>query len=149
MKRFIALLAALIVFTGSAFAESIGTVDYDKLLRSYNKFVAFNDDAKIKQQNAEKMKAEFVKQLREAKTSQSNNPVAYDQLEKDLSKKYETEINSLRDWYQARATELDKELTLAIENVAKTKKLSTVVRGEVVLMGGQDITGDVLLQLNK
>lgn len=149
MKRFLALLVALVIFTGNAFADQIGTVDYDKLIRTYNKAMTFSDDSKIKQQNIEKMRAEFVKQLREAKTSQSNNPVAYEQLEKDLQKKLDTEVNSFRDWYAARSTELDKELTTAIESVAKQKKLDVVVAKQFVLMGGQDITNDVLSVLNR
>ena len=149
MKRFLALLVALVIFSGNAFADQIGTVDYDKLIRTYNKAMSFSDDSKIKQQNIEKMRAEFVKQLREAKTSQSNNPVAFEQLEKDLQEKLDSEVNAYRDWASERSVTLDKELTTAIESVARQKKLDVVVAKQFVLLGGQDITNDVLSVLNR
>ena len=134
--------------TVAAYADSIGTVDYDKVFHTYNKALSFSDDSKIKQENIQQMQAEYVKQLREAKASQSNNPVAYEQLEKDLQGKLDTEVNAYRDWYSARSAELDKDLDTAIQSVAHDKKLDVVVAKQVVLLGGEDITNDVLSILN-
>ncbi len=151
MKRILSLVFALAITmmtTVSAFADGIGTVDYEKLIRSYNKAQLFTDDSKIKEQELEKMRAEFVKQLREAKTSQANNPVALDQLEKDLQEKLSAKINETRDWMASKSRELETAMMNAIETTAQKKNLNVVIAKQTVFVGGTDITNDVLTILN-
>ena len=151
MKRALSVLMALAVAmltTVAAYAENIGTVDYEKLIRAYNKAQLFSDDSKIKEQELEKMRAEFVKQLREAKTAQGNNPVALDQMEKDLQGKLNTKLNETRDWMASKSKELETEMMHAIESVSQKKGLTMVIAKQTVFVGGTDITNDVLGILN-
>lgn len=150
-KSFLAGLLAVLTLAGTAlvtYAEAIGVVDYEKLIRSYNKAQTFNDDREIREQELEKMRAEFVKQLREAKTSQSNNPVAVDQLEKQLQDKMNAKVSETRDWMTSKSNELEKEMNSAISTVATARKLDLVIAKQTVLHGGTDITNDVLAKLN-
>lgn len=152
MKKLLSALITLSVLATTmtaAFAEGIGTIDYEKVLTSYNKAIAFNDDRQIRQTEIENMKAEFLKQLREAKKNQANNPVAYEQLQKDLQTKLNAKQNEASDWVISRAKTLEKEITTAIDTVAANKHLDTVVESRVVFHGGTDITNEVITQLNK
>ncbi len=152
MKRLITLILSLLVVavTGmKAFAaDTIGTVDYDKLVRSYNKAQSFSDDMKSKEAELEKMRADYVKQIREAKTKQPNNPVAVDQLQKGLEDKLQTQLNQYRSYQESQAKTLETEMTNAIEGVAKSKNLSVILAKQTVFVGGLDITNDVLSRLN-
>jgi outer membrane protein len=145
-----AALAAITVasFAANAFAEAVGTVDYEKLLGSFNKAQSFNDDVKIRQRDLEKLQAEYAKQLRESKTNQPNNPVAQDQLEKDLANKFSVKMNETRDWVMAKQKELANEVNNAINTVAASKKVDIVIDKQAVYHGGVDITNDVLVKLN-
>src|SRR5690348_5363298 len=126
MKRLITLvLSVLVIAVGgmrAAFAaDTIGTVDYDKLVRSYNKAQAFQDDMKSKQADLEKMRADFIKQIREAKTKQPNNPVAVEQLQKSLEEKLESKVNEYSNLQESQAKSLENEMNNTIETVAKSK----------------------------
>lgn len=149
--RVLPLAMGLLIGLGSlsaVFADAIGTVDYEKLLQSYNKAQSFSDDSKIKERDLEKMRAEYVKQLRETKSKQPNNPVALDQMEKDLQDKLNSKINETRDWMAAKSKELETEMNTAISSVAAAKKLDIVIAKQFVFHGGQDITTDVIGRLN-
>jgi len=153
MKRLLTLaLSALFILVGGMraahAADTIGTVDYDKLVRSYNKAQLFSDDMKTKEADLEKTRAEYVKQIREAKTKQPNNPVAVDQLQKSLEDKLSTKVNEYRSLQESQAQALEKEMNNTIETVAKGKNLSVILAKQTVFVGGTDITNDVLSRLN-
>jgi Skp family chaperone for outer membrane proteins len=152
MKRFAAVaFSALMLTVGSlhAFAaDSIGTVDYDKLVRSYNKAQIFSDDMKAKEAALEQMRAEYVKQIREAKVKQPNNPVAVDQLQKSLEDKLNAKVQEYRAAQDNQAQSLETEMNTAIEAAAKNKNLSVILAKQTVFVGGTDITNDVLSRLN-
>lgn len=153
MKRlFTIVLSVLFVAIGGMraanAADTIGTVDYDKLVRSYNKAQAFSDDMKSKEADLGKMQADFVKQIRETKVKQPNNPVAVEQLQKTLEQKLSAKMNEYRDNQEAQAKALESEMNSAIEGVAKSKSLSVILAKQTVLVGGTDITSDVLTRLN-
>lgn len=153
MKRLLTIVLSVLVLglgglRAAHAADTIGTVDYDKLVRSYNKAQIFNDDMKAKEADLEKMRAEFVKQIREAKTKQPNNPVAVDQLQKSLEDKLAVKVNEYRDSQEAQAKSLETSMNTAIETVARSKNLSVILAKQTVLIGGTDITNEVLAKLN-
>lgn len=153
MKRLLTIVLSVLVLglgglRAAQAADTIGTVDYDKLVRSYNKAQIFNDDMKAKEADLEKMRAEFVKQIREAKTKQPNNPVAVDQLQKSLEDKLAVKVNEYRDSQESQAKSLETAMNTAIETVAHSKNLSVILAKQTVLVGGTDITNEVLAKLN-
>ncbi len=152
MKKLFAVLIASVMMlstVSSAFAENIGTVDFERLIRSYTKAQSFSDDSKLKEQELATMRTEFIKQLREAKNAQSNNPVALEKLEKELQTKLDARINETRNWMASKSKELDESIQGAIKTVVVTKKLDIVIAKQSVLHGGTDITGDVISILNQ
>lgn len=153
MKRLLTIMLSVLVLglgglRAAQAADTIGTVDYEKLVRSYNKAQIFNDDMKAKEADLEKMRAEFVKQIREAKTKQPNNPVAVDQLQKSLEDKLAAKVNEYRDSQESQAKNLENSMNTAIETVARGKNLSVILAKQTVLIGGTDITNEVLAKLN-
>lgn len=152
MKRWLAaVLSAVCIFSGglrALAADTIGLVDYDKLVSAFHKAQIFKDDTEAKEAELEKMKADYAKQIREAKVKQPNNPVAVDQLQKSLKERFEVKLNEYRNVQESQARALENEVTTTIENIAKSKNLSVVVDKRVVLLGGTDITNDVLSRLN-
>lgn len=152
MKRLMTVVLSVLVLSLGAVkafaADTIGTVDYDKLVRSYTKAQLFSDDMKSRQAELEKMQAEFVKQIREAKSKSANNPVQVDQLQKTLEQKLQTKVNEFTDFQNTQAKALETEMDGAIEGIAKSKNLTVVLAKQTVLVGGTDITNDVLARLN-
>jgi len=152
MRAALASMALITIVSGSFLpalaADTIGTVDYDKLIRSFNKAQSFSDDMKIKEQELQTLQAEYTKQIREAKTKQPNNPVAVDQLQKSLEQKLDAKVNEYRSFQESQAKALDDELTNTIEGVAKGKNLSIILAKQAVFTGGTDITNEVLSRLN-
>jgi len=153
MKRLLTLVLSVVLIALGGFraahaADTIGTVDYDKLVRSYNKAQTFSDDMKSKEADLEKMRADYVKQIREAKTKQPNNPVAVEQMQKSLEDKLNAKVDEYRNQQDAQAKALENEMNSAIENVARNKSLSVILAKQTVFVGGTDITNDVLSRLN-
>jgi Skp family chaperone for outer membrane proteins len=153
MKRILTMVLSVLVLgmgglRAAHAADTIGTIDYEKLVRSYNKAQMFNDDMKAKEADLEKMQAEFVKQIREAKTKQPNNPVAVDQLQKSLEDKLAAKVNEYRDTQASKAKSLEDAMTTTIQDVARGKNLSVIIAKQSVFVGGTDITNDVLTRLN-
>jgi Skp family chaperone for outer membrane proteins len=129
MKRLLTLiLSVLVIAVGgmrAAFAaDTIGTVDYDKLVRSYNRAQIFQDDMKSKQ-------AEAV-----------------EQLQKGLEEKLEGKVNEYSNLQESQAKALETDMNNTIETVAKGKNLSIILAKQTVFVGGTDITNDVLSRLN-
>lgn len=152
MKRLITLVVSLMFLTIGAMqaqaADTIGTVDYDKLVRSYTKAQLFSDDMKSKEAELEKMRAEFVKQIRETKAKNTNNPVAVDQLQKTLEEQLQKKVNEYRAFQEGQAKALETQMNATIEGVAKAKNLSVILSKQSVFVGGTDITNEVLSRLN-
>jgi outer membrane protein len=152
MKRLLTVGVSALLLAGSTLsafaADTIGTVDYEKLIRSYNKAQLFQDDTKSKQADLEKMRADFIKQIREAKSKQPNNPVAVEQLQKSLETKLESKVNEYGNLQESQAKSLENEMNTTIETIAKSKNLSVVLAKQSVLVGGTDITNEVLSRLN-
>lgn len=152
MKKLLtlALTSVMMLSTvSSVFAEGVGMVDYERVVTSFTQAVSFNDDRQIRERELEKMKAEFLKELRMAKKTQADNPVAFEQLQKELQEKLTSKRNETTNWIVSRSKDLEKEISYVIDEVAKSKGIDVVVARQMVFHGGTDITMDVISQLNK
>ncbi|MEM0951954.1 MAG: OmpH family outer membrane protein [Cyanobacteria bacterium P01_H01_bin.74] len=129
-------------------ADTIGFVNYQKLVASFGKAQVFNDDMKSKEADLEKTRAEYMKQIREAKSEKVNNPVSTEKLQKELETSLKAQIQSYRTERATRAKALESEMDSAIQGIAEAKNLSVILSKDVVFSGGVDITNDVLLKLN-
>ncbi len=143
------LLAGLLLTTAAAYAQNIGVVDIEKVIGNYNKAQTVMADSKVREADLRKMHADFAKQLEEARKNQPKNPVATEQMEKDLQGKLAAKVNEYRDWSTTKQKEIDTALETTIRDVAKAKALDVVLAKQAVFQGGTDITNEILSRLNR
>jgi outer membrane protein len=149
LQCFLSLAVAFSLVQSALAADTIGYVDYQKLITSYSKAQLFNDDTKSKEAELEKTRADYTKQIREAKPKQSNSPISVEQLQKKLEADWNEKMNAYRTQRMNQVKVLESEMDTTIQGVAKAKSLSVILSKEVVFVGGSDITNDVLAKLNK
>ncbi len=148
---FMAMLAALVLsigFAQASFADSIGYVDFERVLTDYDKAQDILAEIKVKEAELRKMQAEFVKQIEETRKNSPKNPVSANQLEKDLNEQLSARVREYRDWAATKQKEIDSALENSIRDVARTKGVDVVLTKQAVFEGGVDLTNDVLVKLN-
>jgi outer membrane protein len=148
-KTVVAALLAGMLSMGMAMAEVIGVVDLDKVMSNYNKAQSVLADIKVREADLRKLQADYAKQLEDAKKNNPKNPIAADQMEKDLTNKLTVRINEYRDWTATKQKEIDTALEVSIRDAAKAKGVNVVLSKQAVFDGGVDITNDILSRLNK
>lgn len=151
-QRIIAgVLAAGFVLSAfaAAFADTIGYVNLDRVIGGYDKAQTVLADVKVREAELRKMQADFVKQLEQSRKSNTKSPVTADALEKQLRDQLQARVGEYRDWATSKQKEIDDEINAAIKQVATQKSIDVVVNEQAVLMGGTNITNEVLTRLNK
>ncbi len=145
-------LMVTVVFTFSAMpmaqADSIGYVDFDKILSGYDKALSILSDIKVREAEIRKMQADFVKQVEVSHKNSPKNPVSANQLEKELNQKLQAKVQEYRDWATVQQKAIDQSLENAIKEVAATKSIDVVLTRNAVFDGGTDLTNEVLAKLN-
>lgn len=146
LKKFLTVLGvvgALALSTLGSFASEIGVVNLDDVLAGYSKAQDVSADLKVKEAELQKFLADAQKQLKDAAT-----PVERKNLEAKLTDEFKQRSDSFRDLQAKQYKMLEDNVFAAIESVSKSKKLDVVLNKAGVLIGGTDITNDVLSTLN-
>lgn len=146
LKKFFAALAVFVLLGFSevgAFAAEIGVVNLDDILSGYSKYQDLSADLKVKDAELQKFLADAQKQLKDA-----NTPVERKNLEAKLSSVFKQKSDAFRDLQARQYKQIEDNVYVAITTVSKTKKLDVVLNKSSVLIGGADITKDVLALLN-
>jgi Skp family chaperone for outer membrane proteins len=152
MKRLMAatvgtvLTASLLV--GSAFADNIGYVNFEKLMSEYDQAQGFLADTKVREAELRKLQADYVKQIEEARKQNPKNPVAANQLEKNLNDQLTVKVREYRDWSTTQQKAIDNTLQAAVKQSAAQKQVDVVLSSQAIFDGGTDLTSDVLARLN-
>ncbi len=119
--------------------KKIGYVDVSKLLTT-SKVLKAAEDQKTKQTT------EMLKWYNTASADIQKQTTA--DGKKALIKKYEAQLtqkkNTIKDAYAKKVNEVDKQLDSAINQKAKELGYDIVLRKDVVLFGGEDITSSIL-----
>jgi outer membrane protein len=152
VSRVLPLLLAVVLLGASSlssWADTIGTINLEKVIGSYDKAQTVMADLKVREADLRKLQADFSKQLEDARKANAKSPVTSDALEKDLTNKLKAKLNEFRDWATLQQKTVDDDLNLAIKTVAQRKGVDVVVSEASVLLGGQSITNDVITELNK
>jgi len=144
------LLVATTVSSLSAFAaDTVGYVDFSKLLGGYEQFQSFQADSKVKEAEINKMKADFVKQLEVNNKTAASNPIQNENLEKQLAEKFRVKVTEYQTWLTNKNKEIDNRVNATIKAVATKQGVSVVLDKDQVLVGGVDLTNEVISSLNK
>ena len=144
------LLVATTVASASAFAaDTVGFVDFSKLLGGYEQFQSFQADSKVKEAEINKMKADFVKHLEDGRKTAASNPIQAENLEKQLAEKFRVKVTEYQTWLNNKNKEIDNRVNSTIKAVATKQGVSVVLDKDQVLVGGVDLTNEVISSLNK
>lgn len=143
MKKLLFLAAASLFLFGSAHAEVIGIVDFDKVVDNYTKVKTISNE--ISDRYAEIQRYTLDKEREYKKLSTPLERKNFEEsVARELSKKQEAYLK-LKEKKEA---EIDAAIKNAIKQVAMTSKVTTVVEKSVVFFGGVDITDKVIRALN-
>jgi Skp family chaperone for outer membrane proteins len=140
----LALVAMMVLTPLGAFAQSIGTVDADKIIANYSKAQDVEADLKVKEAEIQKFIAEAQKQIKNATT-----PVEKSNLEKKLSEEFRQKQTEYRQLQLDESKKINDDILSAIDTVAQQQSLDLVLAKGAVFIGGKDITDSVLQMLNK
>lgn len=135
---------ALTGFAGTkSFAQEIGVVDYDKVYSSYTKAQDIAADLEVKAADLQKYIADAQKKLKA-----TSSPLERKNLEEKITQEFQAkkeEFNTLR----AKQSKLvEDNINSAILKVRDQGKLDVVLNKVVVIVGGKDITDQVITSLN-
>lgn len=125
------------------FASEVGVVDLDNILANYTKAQDISADLKVKEADLNKFVVDAQKKLNSAST-----PLEKKNLEDKLTNDFKQKTQDFRDLQAKQYKMLEDNVYSAITTVSKSKKLDVILNKSSVLIGGTDITNEVLSLLN-
>lgn len=143
-KLLLAFLCIITVSVSAANASGFGVIDFEKVYANYAKAQDAAADLKVKEAELQKFVADAQKEIKNATT-----PLDKKNTEDKLNNEYKLKAQALIDDKNKQIKDLDDQVFAAMNSVAADKKLDIVLVKNVVLLGGIDITDDVLQILNK
>lgn len=144
MKKILCLfgLIAALSFSG-AYAETIGVVDFDKVIDNYSKVKSVSDEISDKYAEIQRYSLDKEREYKKLST-----PLERKNFEEATSR----ELNRRQDAYlklkEKKEAEIDNAIKNAIKQVAISNQIDTVVDKSVTFFGGVDITDKVIKALN-
>ena len=139
----ITLAASVLTLNTSAFADQTGVVDLNKVLLNYNKSQSARQTLQASKESLQKFVETARKSVQSAKTTEQK---------KTLENKYNAElrqkISVINQEQNKKAQEIQLNIYNAVKDIAAQKKLSPVLTKESVIVGGEEITNDVINELN-
>ena len=143
MKKLLFLAATTLFLFGSANAEVIGIVDFDKIVDNYSKVKTVSNEISDKYAEIQRYTLDKEREYKKLSTPLERKNFE-EATARELSKKQEAYLK-LKEKKEA---EIDLAIKNAIKQVAMTSKVTTVVEKSVVFFGGVDLTDKVVKQLN-
>jgi outer membrane protein len=144
MKKW--LLFSLVLSCSFLFADSIGYIDSQLILKQYNKALAAQSELANKQKDFQDT---LVKKQAELETARAE---LKDDAFQELKEKMEKELQPKRDEVlilnQQFATEIEQDIMTAAKKIARQLRVDVVLDKQVVILGGMDLTSLVLSKLN-
>ncbi|HBG48250.1 MAG TPA: hypothetical protein DDW90_01825 [Cyanobacteria bacterium UBA9971] len=125
-------------------AQTIGFVDMSKILSSYTKAQAITTSVKSQQDEIQKMLTEARNQVQSAQTDSEKK-----ELEKKLTEEIQQKNNVFKAEYEKNVQAIQDNIVNTVKKVAENKKIDCIFRKDNMIIGGKDITDDVLAELNK
>lgn len=145
MKKLLCLgsLMAILSMGNIAQAETIGVVDFDKIVDNYSKVKLLSDEISDKYAEIQRYTLDKEREYKKLSTPLERKNFE-ESTARELSKKQEAYLK-LKEKKEA---EIDASIKNAIKQVALETKVGTVVENSVVFFGGIDLTDKVVKVLN-
>lgn len=141
-KKGLLLLLALLITT-PAFCNTIGSVDYTKVLQNFAK-------AKTAYEEIDDRASELQRYLmdKEKEFKKIESPVSRKTFEEKTAKEFAAKQEAFARFKAQKEESVDKEIQNAVKAVALENKLDVVLDEQAVLYGGIDVTQKIIQKLN-
>ena len=136
----------VVLFLGMSFSAT-GYVDTSEVLQTYNKAIAAQSDLAQKQQDIQEfftMKQKEYESL--IKPDSTEDEIIL--IKKKLENEVEPKKQELMELNKKLSLEIENDIIIATEAIAKQLRLDVVIDKKAILVGGMDITGFVIGRLN-
>lgn len=137
------MTTAVMLSANVANAGGIGYIELGKVLRNYNYAQQISTEVKNRDIAIQKFMTEANQKINDAKT-----PVDKKNLEQKYSAEFKTKLTAFQDYQVDKQKEVEDNIINAVKLVAQEQKLDAVFTSGVLLYGGVDISGNVVLKLN-
>jgi len=136
-------LAVIISFSSTAMASKLGIVDLGKVIENYSEAQEVTADLKVKEKELQQFVLDAQKQIKAAKT-----PVEKNNLEKQLGEQFNIKKNAFAKQQAEKWQEIEDDVFEKIKKISKSKKFDMVLNKQSVIVGGNEITDQVVKELN-
>lgn len=143
IKLAVAMLLVSMFVSTSAFAQTIGVVNYKNVLMSYNYAKETIKMLDLKDTELQQYMLDKEKQFKSI-----SSPVERKSFEERVQREYKTKVDSLTKMRIQKEEEIYNNILTVVKRVSTQKKIDVVVDSSVILTGGTDITNDVISGLN-
>ncbi|HIZ28037.1 MAG TPA: OmpH family outer membrane protein [Candidatus Adamsella sp.] len=137
------MTGAVMMCTNMANAAGIGYIELSKVLKNYTYAQQISTEVKNKDIEIQKFMTEANQKINNAKS-----PVEKKNLEQKYSAEFKAKLTAFQDYQVDKQKEVENNIINAVKLVAKEQKLDAVFTSGVLLYGGVDISGNVVLKLN-
>jgi outer membrane protein len=141
IKKFfvaLAIMGLLLSCNFRAQADGVAYIDVNKVLNSYTKAQELAADLKVKEAELQKLIADAKKDIKLANISDKQ------QLEDKYNKELKEKQESYKQQYLNEFQDIQNTVESAVKTVAKNKNVSVVFNKTSVVLGGDDLTDDVI-----
>ena len=135
-------LASLFIGT-NAFAQTVGVVNYAQVMSNYNYAKEVGKTLDNKTTELQQYMLDKEKQYKNI-----NSPVERKNFEDKVQREYKAKVDAVQKLRVQKEEEIYNNIQAVIKRVATQKKIDVVVESSVILMGGVDITKEVVTGLN-
>lgn len=156
MKKML-LLATLAAMSTSAFAIKIGYVSSQELFSRYSQTKVLRDnlnkekvalESKLQKEEIDLQKMQVELQAKGTKVTDAEKK-KFDDKVKSFQKLVAESQGKLSEQEGKKMQEIDRLITISIQNVAKSKKYDYVLEQGAIKFGGENITDEVLKVMEK
>ncbi len=137
------MLASCMLISASAFAADYATIDVNKVDSMYKKSIQAKANLSINEAELQKFQAEQLKKIN-LKSKESEKEAMIEKFKADYKKKKEKILKE----HNKKMTAIRDELAATLRSVMKEKDIKVLFRKNVVVLGAEDITDEVIKELN-
>ncbi len=127
--------------------STFGTVDREKVVANYPKAQAAAEDLKVLEDKIRKLVEESNKKFDDAKAAKKPQ-AEIEGLQRRLQTQLDEEVKKVKKHAEDLESQLENAIDSAIKAEAASRKLDTVFSKGAVLLGGVDLTNNVIKRLS-
>ena len=144
MKKILLFSAlALVLGVSSANADTIGVVDFNRIVDNYSKVKSLSDEISDKYSEIQRYTLD-----KEREYKKLNSPIERKNFEEATARELQKKQEAYIKLKERKEAEVDVAIKNAVKQAAIENKIGIVVEKSVVFFGGVDITDKVLKNLN-